>query len=102
MRIVASTHCCDPAAFFAAGQTESRKRRRVSASTLRLAAVGPAARFGHGSARRRQLSTAPDAQKEEGDVPVTLETHLAALRECQFDVATLHVHGNRGLIAAIK
>lgn len=42
------------------------------------------------------------AQKEEGDVPVTLETHLAWLRECRFDVATLHVHGNQGLIAAIK
>ena len=42
------------------------------------------------------------AQKEEGDVPVTVETHLAWLRDFQFEVATLHVHGNRGLIAAIK
>ena len=42
------------------------------------------------------------AQKKAGDVPVTLGTHLAWLRACRFDVATWHVHGNRGLIAAIK
>lgn len=40
--------------------------------------------------------------QEEGDFPVTLETHLAWLRECTFHTATLHVHGNRGLIAAVK
>lgn len=42
------------------------------------------------------------ALQEEGDVPVMLETHLAWLRDCRFHVATLHVHGNRGLMAAIK
>jgi SAM-dependent methyltransferase len=40
--------------------------------------------------------------QEEGDFPVTLETHLAWLRECEFHTTTLHVHGNRGLIAAVK
>jgi len=40
--------------------------------------------------------------KEEGDFPVTLETHLEWLRACTFHPVTLHVHGNRGLIAAVK
>lgn len=40
--------------------------------------------------------------QEEGDFPVTLETHLAWLRECGFHTTTLHVHGNRGLMAAVK
>ncbi|RIV29245.1 class I SAM-dependent methyltransferase [Alicyclobacillaceae bacterium I2511] len=40
--------------------------------------------------------------QEEGDFPVNLETHLAWLRECEFHTTTLHVHGNRGLIAAVK
>lgn len=40
--------------------------------------------------------------QQEGDFPVTLETHLAWLRECEFHTTTLHVHGNRGLIAGVK
>jgi tRNA (cmo5U34)-methyltransferase len=40
--------------------------------------------------------------QEEGDLPVTLETHLTWLRECGFHTTTLHVHGNRGLVAAVK
>ncbi|GMA64945.1 class I SAM-dependent methyltransferase [Alicyclobacillus fastidiosus] len=40
--------------------------------------------------------------KEDGDFPVTLETHLEWLRACMFHAVTLHVHGNRALIAAVK
>jgi len=40
--------------------------------------------------------------QQEGDFPVTFETHLAWLRECEFHTTTLHVHGNRGLISGVK
>jgi tRNA (cmo5U34)-methyltransferase len=37
-----------------------------------------------------------------GDVPSTLEQHLDWLREVGFEVACLHLHGNRALFAARK
>ena len=37
-----------------------------------------------------------------GDLPITLEQHLDWLREAGFEVACLHLHGNRALFAARK
>lgn len=37
-----------------------------------------------------------------GDQPATLEQHLQWLRESGFDVACVHLHGNRALFAARK
>ena len=37
-----------------------------------------------------------------GDLPATLEQHLDWLREVGFEVACLHLHGNRALFAARK
>lgn len=60
----------------------------------------------HGSATAPQEGKNFDEHKailqEDGDIPATLETHLDWLRACTFHTVTLHVHGNRGLIAAIK
>lgn len=37
-----------------------------------------------------------------GDLPITLERHLDWLREVGFEVACLHLHGNRALFAGRK
>lgn len=39
---------------------------------------------------------------EQGDRPALLESHLAWLQAAGFDAAVLHVHGNRGVIGAIR
>jgi SAM-dependent methyltransferase len=40
--------------------------------------------------------------QEQGDRPALLEDHLAWLSRAGFDAAVLHVHGNRGLLGAIR
>ena len=40
--------------------------------------------------------------KKRGDLPITLEQHLQWLRDTGFEVACLHLHGNRALFAARK
>ncbi|GEO27198.1 class I SAM-dependent methyltransferase [Alicyclobacillus acidoterrestris] len=37
-----------------------------------------------------------------GDYPVLVDEHLAWLRQVGFETACIHLHGNRGLFAAVK
>ncbi|MGA7730678.1 MAG: methyltransferase domain-containing protein [Chloroflexia bacterium] len=57
-------------------------------------------------ARHREGNTFEEHERSvstRGDRPATLEEHLAWLREAGFaEVACLHLHGNRALIAARK
>ena len=57
------------------------------------------------SGRSREGSTFEDHTERvaaRGDLPITLEQHLAWLRDAGFEAACLHLHGNRALFAARK
>lgn len=62
-------------------------------------------RLHSGSYRSREGSTFEEHTQgvaSRGDLPITLEQHLDWLREAGFEVACLHLHGNRALFAARK